>query len=127
MSEKEKRVVEKLRDAIPNMTDFQKGYVLGMVESSASKHSEQEEERDKGESMNEKVIQFIIGAVAMEYSLVAACYMDSEGASGNMSAIKFVAGAVIAAIMYYWSEVDRKRAELDKRIKRNRRMREDAW
>lgn len=74
-----------------------------------------------------KVIQFIIGAVAMEYSLVAACYMDSEGVAGDMSAIKFVAGAVIAAIMYYWSEVDRKRAELDKRIKKNRRMREDAW
>lgn len=74
-----------------------------------------------------KVIQFIIGAVAMEYSLVAACYMDSEGAVGNIAVIKFVAGAVIAAIMYYWSEVDRKRAELDKRIKRNRRMREDAW
>lgn len=74
-----------------------------------------------------KVIQFIIGAVAMEYSLVAACYMDGEGAVGNMPAIKFVAGAVIAAIMYYWSEVDRKRAELDKRIKRKRRMREDAW
>lgn len=47
MSEKEKRVVEKLRDAIPNMTDFQKGYVLGMVESSASKHSEQEEENSE--------------------------------------------------------------------------------
>lgn len=74
-----------------------------------------------------KVIQFIIGAVAMEYSLVAACYMDSEGASVDMAAIKFVVGAVIAAIMYYWSEVDRKRAELDKRIKRKRRMREDAW
>ena len=74
-----------------------------------------------------KVIQFIIGAAAMEYSLVAACYMDSEGAVGNMAAIKFVAGAVIVAIMYYWSEVDRKRAELDKRIKRKRRMREDAW
>jgi hypothetical protein len=74
-----------------------------------------------------KVIQFIIGAVAMEYSLVAACYMDSEDAVGNMAAIKFVAGAVIAAIMYYWSEVDRKRDELDKRIKRKRRMREDAW
>lgn len=74
-----------------------------------------------------KVIQFIIGAVAMEYSLVAACYMDSEGAVVNIAAIKFVAGAVIAAIMYYWSEVDRKRAELDKRIKRKRRMREDAW
>lgn len=74
-----------------------------------------------------KVIQFIIGAVAMEYSLVAACYMDSEGVVGDVSTIKFVAGAVIAAIMYYWSEVDRKRAELDKRIKRKRRMREDAW
>jgi hypothetical protein len=74
-----------------------------------------------------KVIQFIIGAVAMEYSLVAACYMDSEGSAGNVSTIKFVAGAVIAAIMYYWSEVDRKRAELDQRIKRKRRMREDAW
>ena len=74
-----------------------------------------------------KVIQFIIGAAAMEYSLVAACYMDSEGAVVNMAAIKFVAGAVIAAIMYYWSEVDRKRAQLDKRIKRKRRMREDAW
>ena len=44
-----------------------------------------------------KVIQFIIGAVAMEYSLVAACYMDSEDTAGNMAAIKFVAGAVIAA------------------------------
>lgn len=74
-----------------------------------------------------KVIQFIIGAVAMEYSLVAACYMDSEGAAGNIAAIKFVAGAVIAAIMYYWSEVDRKRTELDKRIKKNRRMRENEW
>jgi uncharacterized membrane protein YciS (DUF1049 family) len=74
-----------------------------------------------------KVIQFIIGAVAMEYSLVAACYMDIDGTVGNMSAIKFVVGAVIAAIMYYWSEVDRKRDELDKRIKRKRRMREDAW
>lgn len=74
-----------------------------------------------------KVIQFIIGAVAMEYSLVAACYMDSEGAAGNIAAIKFVAGAVIAAIMYYWSELDRKRAELDKRIKKNRRMRENEW
>ena len=47
LREKEKRVVEKLSDAIRNMTDFQKGYVLGMVESSASKHSEQEEENDE--------------------------------------------------------------------------------
>lgn len=74
-----------------------------------------------------KVIQFIIGAVSMEYSLVAACYMDSDGVVGDVSTIKFVVGAVIAAIMYYWSEVDRKRAELDKKIKRNRRMRGDEW
>ena len=47
MSEKEKRIEKKLRDAIPNMIDYQKGYVLGMVESSASKHSEQEEENDE--------------------------------------------------------------------------------
>jgi hypothetical protein len=48
MSEKEKQVVEKLRDAIPNMTDFQKGYVLGMVEGSAKKQ-ESEEDNQKGE------------------------------------------------------------------------------
>lgn len=35
MSEQEKKVVEKLKDAIPKMNDFQKGYVLGMVEGSA--------------------------------------------------------------------------------------------
>ena len=46
MSEKEKRVVEKLRDAIPNMTDFQKGYVLRIVQSSASKHSEKCDENE---------------------------------------------------------------------------------
>lgn len=36
MSEQEKKVVEKLKEAIPKMNDFQKGYVLGMVEGSAS-------------------------------------------------------------------------------------------
>lgn len=49
MSEKEKQVVEKLRDAIPNMTDFQKGYVLGMVESSASKKDKTDNECEKSE------------------------------------------------------------------------------
>lgn len=37
MSEKEKQVVEKLKEAIPKMNDFQKGYMLGMVESMAGK------------------------------------------------------------------------------------------
>lgn len=32
MSEKEKRIVEKLKDAIPNMSEFDKGYILGKVE-----------------------------------------------------------------------------------------------
>lgn len=33
MSEKEKRIVEKLKDAIPNMSEFDKGYILGKAES----------------------------------------------------------------------------------------------
>ena len=73
-----------------------------------------------------KAIRFIIGAVALEYSLVAACYMDCDGVIGNVDAIKFVVGAAVAAAMYFWSELDRKRADLDKRIKR-RRMRENVW
>lgn len=33
MSEKEKRIIEKLKDAIPNMSEFDKGYILGKMES----------------------------------------------------------------------------------------------
>ena len=43
MSEQEKKVVEKLKGVIPKMNDFQKGYVLGMVEGSASVSSQPEE------------------------------------------------------------------------------------
>lgn len=32
MSEKEKQIVEKLKEAIPQMSDFDKGYILGKVE-----------------------------------------------------------------------------------------------
>lgn len=35
MSEKEKQIVEKLKDAIPKMSDFDKGYILGKVENIA--------------------------------------------------------------------------------------------
>ena len=35
MSEKEKRIVEKLKDAIPNMSEFDKGYFLGVGETIA--------------------------------------------------------------------------------------------
>lgn len=48
MSEQEKKVVEKLKEVIPKMSDFQKGYVLGMVEGSAKKQ-ESEEDNKKGE------------------------------------------------------------------------------
>lgn len=46
MSEKEKDVVEKLREAIPKMTDFDKGYILGKVEGMAHK-KEDEEKKSK--------------------------------------------------------------------------------
>lgn len=37
MSEKEKEIVEKLKEAIPKMSDFDKGYILGKVENMAEK------------------------------------------------------------------------------------------
>lgn len=42
MSEREKQVVEKLKDAIPKMSDFYKGYILGKLESMAEKKEKQE-------------------------------------------------------------------------------------
>ena len=42
MSEKEKRIVEKLKDAIPQMSDVDKGYILGKVESLSDKKEESE-------------------------------------------------------------------------------------
>lgn len=44
MSEKEKRIVEKLKEAIPKMSDFDKGYILGKVEGMTSE-KEAEKER----------------------------------------------------------------------------------
>lgn len=50
MSEKEKRIVEKLKDAIPKMSEFDKGYILGKTESLSEKKddSDQKEETKKG-------------------------------------------------------------------------------
>lgn len=44
MSEKEKRIVEKLKEAIPKMSDFDKGYILGKVEGMTSEKEAEEEE-----------------------------------------------------------------------------------
>lgn len=51
MSEKEKRIIEKLKDAIPNMSEFDKGYILGKTESFSEKKddSDQKKEAKKGE------------------------------------------------------------------------------
>ena len=52
MSEKEKRIVEKLKDAIPNMSEFDKGYILGKAESFSENKpddSDQKEKTKKGE------------------------------------------------------------------------------
>lgn len=35
MSEKEKQIIEKLKTTIPKMNEYQKGYLLGMVEAIA--------------------------------------------------------------------------------------------
>nr|DAU98956.1 MAG TPA: hypothetical protein [Bacteriophage sp.] len=46
MSEKEKQVVEKLKEAIPQMSDFDKGYILGKVESMAEQKKEDTDEKE---------------------------------------------------------------------------------
>ena len=46
MSEKEKQVVEKLKEAIPQMSDFDKGYILGRVESMAEQKKEDKEGKE---------------------------------------------------------------------------------
>lgn len=46
MSEKEKQVVEKLKETIPQMSDFDKGYILGKVESMAERKKEDTEGKE---------------------------------------------------------------------------------
>ena len=46
MSEKEQQAVEKLKEAIPKMSDFDKGYILGKVESMADEKKNNEKESE---------------------------------------------------------------------------------
>ena len=46
MSEKEKRIVEKLKDVIPNMSEFDKGYILGVAEEKSKSKNMEESEYD---------------------------------------------------------------------------------
>lgn len=45
MSEKEKIIIEKVKETIPDMSEFDKGYILGMVENLASEQTEKEKEK----------------------------------------------------------------------------------
>lgn len=47
MSEKEKQVVEKLKEAIPHMSDFDKGYILGKVEGMTGRKKEKSESEER--------------------------------------------------------------------------------
>lgn len=48
MSEREKKIIETITTAINNgMSEFDKGYLLGMGEAMASKKQQEEEETDK--------------------------------------------------------------------------------
>ena len=47
MSDKEKRIVEKLKDAIPKMSDFDKGYILGKVEGMANEKDAKKEQAEQ--------------------------------------------------------------------------------
>lgn len=47
MSEKEKKILETINNALPNMSEFDKGYFLGVAESNAREKKEKEE-KEKG-------------------------------------------------------------------------------
>jgi hypothetical protein len=41
MSEIEKKMMENIANALPHMTEFQRGYLLGTAEAMAEKHKEE--------------------------------------------------------------------------------------
>lgn len=48
MSEKQKEILTKVADALPNMTEFEKGYLICLVETrSSGKKKESEEEENE--------------------------------------------------------------------------------
>ena len=54
MSEKEKRIVEKLKEAIPNMSEFDKGYILGKTESFSENNLEKKSDKKEVVNSNQK-------------------------------------------------------------------------
>lgn len=56
MSEKEKKILETIATAIPKMSEFDKGYLLGMGEAMVSKKKEAkaEEKEEEKEELKEE-------------------------------------------------------------------------
>lgn len=50
MSEKEKKIMDTIIEGLPKMSEFEKGYVLGIIEG---KVSEKEQKQKKGEQDEE--------------------------------------------------------------------------
>lgn len=51
MSEREKEIIKTIAEAIPQMSEFEKGYLLGVAESRASdkRKNDDEKENEAGE------------------------------------------------------------------------------
>lgn len=49
MSEKEKQILEAITKAISNMSEFNKGYLLGMGEAMASNKKQESKDKKEGE------------------------------------------------------------------------------
>lgn len=50
--QKRKRIVEKLKNAIPNMSDFDKGYILGKTESFSENKSDDPDQKETKKGAN---------------------------------------------------------------------------
>ena len=54
MSEKEKKIVEQLKEAIPKMSEFDKGYILGKVQSFSDNTLEQKPYKKETVDLDQK-------------------------------------------------------------------------
>lgn len=54
MSEQEKKVLDTIADALPNMSEFDKGYLLGMGEAMAGNKERAESERGEQDEKPER-------------------------------------------------------------------------
>ena len=46
MSENQKRIIEAVAEALPHMSDFDKGYMLGMAESNCGDKEQKHDEKE---------------------------------------------------------------------------------